>query len=148
VSDDPAAVLDGEPDPSTDADPDPDPDAPGDRESVVKRLDPLGVLVGSIVGVAGLLFLAYPSVGRVPVAGAEIPAFVLAAGVLGLGFAVGAVGFRRRGRGRLAAGHAVGALAWLALFAGGSVGSQVLVIGGVVAVIAGALFAADALRRR
>jgi len=73
---------------------------------------------------------------------------VLAAGVLGVGFGVGAVGFRLRGRGRLAAGHAVGAVAWLALFAGGSVGSQLLVVAGVVAVVAGALFLADSLRRR
>jgi len=126
-----------------------DADATADAEPrpLAERLDPLGVVVGSVVGAAGLLFLAYPYVGTVPVGGAEIPAFVLAAGVLGAGFGAGAVGFHLRGRRRLAAGHAVGAGAWLALFAGGSVGSQVLVVAGVVVVIAGALFLADSLRR-
>lgn len=112
------------------------------------RPDPLGVAVGSVVGVAGMLFLAQPFVGDVRVGGAPIPAFVLSAGVLGLGFGIGAIGFARRGRGRLSAGHAVGALAWLALFVGGSVGSEVLVVAGVVLIVAGALALADSLRRR
>lgn len=111
-------------------------------------LDPLGIAVGSVVGCAGVLFLAQPFVGTIDVGGAAVPAFVLSAGVLGLGFAVGAVGFRYRGERRIAAGHAVGAVAWLALFLGGSVGSQALVVLGVVAVVAGALFLADAARRR
>lgn len=145
MSEDSAAAFDAE-DRTADRE---DVDATGDVDgrSLAERLDPLGALVGSVVGVAGLLFLSYPYVGTVPVGGAEIPAFVLAAGVLGLGFGAGAVGFGLRGRGRLAAGHAVGAAAWLALFAGGSVGSQLLVVAGVVVVVAGALFAADALRR-
>jgi len=117
-------------------------------DGLAERLDPLGVAVGSVVGVAGLLFLAQPYLGRVPVGGVRIPAFVLAAGVLGVGFAVGAVGFWYRGQTRLAVGHALGAGAWLALFAGASVGSSPLVVAGVVVVIAGAFFLADSLRRR
>lgn len=140
MSDDPQPTLDDDGDAGT--------GAPTDPGSLAQRLDPLGVAVGSVVGLAGVLFLAQPYLGRVPVGDARIPAFVLAAGVLGLGFAVGAVGFFARGRARLGAGHAVGALAWLALFVGASVGSQVVVLGGVVVVIAGALFLADALRRR
>ncbi len=137
--DDPTAVLDDE---APLAGPD---DESGGR---LDRLDPLGVAVGSVVGLAGALFVAQPSLGRVPVGGARIPAFVLAAGVLGLGFAVGAVGFWVRGQRRLGVGHGVGAVAWLALFVGASVGSGVAVVGGVVVVIAGAFFLADALRRR
>jgi hypothetical protein len=117
-------------------------------ESVRDRLDPFGVVVGSVVGLAGALFIAQPIVGTVPVGGAEIPAFVLAAGVLGVGFGVGSAGFTHRGQIRLAAGHGVAAVAWLALFLGASVGSQGLVVAGVVAIVAGSLFLADSLRRR
>ncbi len=137
MSDDSLSSFDGD-GPGSDAAPD----------GIVGRLDPLGVVVGAVVGAAGLLFLAQPYVDRVPVGGARIPAFVLAAGVLGLGFAVGAAGFWYRGQTRLAVGHALGAGAWLTLFAGASVGSGPLVVAGVVVVIAGALFLADSLRRR
>ncbi|WP_121820489.1 hypothetical protein [Halostella salina] len=113
------------------------------------RFDTAGAAVGTLVGLAGLLFLAQPLVGSVRVGGVAVPPFVLSAGVLGVGFALGAVLFRRQGRRTAARVHGVGALAWLALFAGASVGSQTLVVAGVLVVVAGALtLGAEAARRR
>ncbi|WP_135821344.1 hypothetical protein [Halostella litorea] len=112
------------------------------------RPDPAGVAVGTVVGLAGLLFLADPYVGAVRVGGVTVRPFVLSAGVLGVGFALGAALFGRQGRRTAARIHAVGAVAWLALFAGASVGSPTLVVAGVVLVAAGALtLGAEAARR-
>jgi len=112
------------------------------------RFDLAGAAVGTLVGLAGLLFLGQPFVGAVRIGGVAVPLFVLSAGVLGVGFALGAVLFRRQGRRTAARVHGVGAVAWLALFAGASVGSSVLVVLGVAVVAAGALtLGAEAARR-
>lgn len=116
---------------------------PGDR------LDPLLVLAGLLVAVAGVLVLAQPYVGTVPVGGAAVPAFVLGSGVLGLAFAVGGLAFLRRGDRRVAAVHLVAAGAWAALFVAASVGSPLLVAVGGVLILAGASVAvADRLGNR
>jgi len=113
------------------------------------RFDAAGAAVGTVVGLAGLLFLADPLVGPVSLGGVAVRPFVLSAGVLGVGFALGAVLFGRQGRRTVARVHGVGAVVWLALFAGASVGSPTLVVAGVVLVAAGALtLGAEAARRR
>lgn len=96
--------------------------------------------VGSLVGLAGLLFLLAPVVDPVAVGGADVSVVALSAVVLSLGFTLGTVVFARRGRRLFAIAHGVFAVAWTLLVAGPLLGSEPLFWAGVVALVAGVGF--------
>ena len=104
-----------------DWDPDPEWDDPGSNGEPVgwpslSDLDPVSVVVGTIVGIAGLLLFLQPTVRVVELFGARIPTFVLSSGVLSLGFAVGAPAYLRRGYRLRGVAHAIGAVGFGGLF--------------------------------
>lgn len=131
--------------------PDPEWDDPGgvtgdgsdrrDRLSL-SDLDPASMVVGTIVGIAGLLLLLQPTVRvvTVPVVGTRVPTFVLSAGVLALGFAVGAPVYLRRGFRLRGIAHLIGAAGFGALFFAAGFSSLTLLWLGMAVVIGGVLF--------
>ena len=104
--------------------------------------------VGTLVGVAGLLFLLEPLVGPVPVGDLRVRPVALSAVVLALGLGLGAVVFYRRGRRLFAFAHGVFGIAWAGVVLGTATGSGALLVGGVVLVIAGCGFLVGQSRER
>jgi len=104
------------------------------------------VAVGSLVGLAGVLFLVAPVVDPVPVGGLAVSPVALSAVVLTLGFALGTVVFALRGRRLFALAHGVFAVAWALLVAGPLLGSGDLLLAGVVVLLAGVGFLASQAR--
>ena len=96
--------------------------------------------VGSLVGVAGLLFLLEPFVGPVPVGDLRVRPVALSAVVLALGLGLGAVVFYRRGRCLFVFAHGVFGVAWAGVVLGTATGSGAVLVGGVVLVVAGCGF--------
>lgn len=132
--------------------PDPEWDDPGsDGESVgwpaLSELDPVSIVVGTIVGVAGVLLLIQPSVRVIEVFGTRIPTFVLSSGVLSLGFAVGAPAYLRRGYWLRGVAHAIGAVGFGGLFFAAGSGSLLLLWAGLAVIIGGVLFLAAESRK-
>jgi hypothetical protein len=136
---------------SDDWDPDPEWDDPGnlgaeegDRRGrpSLSELDPASMVVGTIVGIAGLLLFLQPTVRvvTVPLVGTRVPTFVLSAGVLALGFAVGAPVYLRRGLRLRGIAHLIGAVGFGALFFAAGFGSLTLLWLGMAVVIGGVLF--------
>jgi len=104
--------------------------------------------VGTLVGVAGLLFLFEPLVGSVPVGDLRVRPVALSAVVLALALGLGAVVFYRRGRRLFAFAHGVFAVAWAGIVLGTATGSGAFLVGGVVLVIAGCGFLVGQSRDR
>jgi len=98
------------------------------------------VAVGSLVGLAGLLFLLAPVVDPVPVGGLRVSPVALSAVTLTAGFALGAVVFALRGRRLFALAHGIFAVAWALLVAGPLFGNGDLLLAGVVVLVAGVGF--------
>jgi hypothetical protein len=98
------------------------------------------VAVGSLVGLAGLLFLLAPVVDPVPLGGVTVSLVALSAVALTAGFALGTVVFALRGRRLFAMAHGVFAVAWALLVAGPLLGSGDLLLAGVVVLVAGVGF--------
>jgi len=96
--------------------------------------------VGTLVGLAGLLFVLAPVVDPVPMYGLNVSVVALSAVVLTLGFALGTVVFARRGRRLFAMAHGVFAVAWALLVLGPLVGNENLLWAGVVVLVAGVGF--------
>ncbi|MFC6757277.1 MULTISPECIES: hypothetical protein [Haloarcula] len=96
--------------------------------------------VGSLVGLAGILFLAAPVVAPVPIGGLRVSPVALSAVVLTAGFALGTVVFALRGRRLFAMAHGVFAVAWALLVAGPLFGNGDLLLAGVVVLVAGVGF--------
>lgn len=103
-------------------------------------LDPVSVVVGVIVGLAGVLLIIQPSVRVIDVFGTRVPTFVLSAGVLSLGFAVGAPVYLRRGHRLRGIAHAIGAVGFGGLFFAAGFGSLALLWLGLAVVLGGVLF--------
>jgi hypothetical protein len=110
-------------------------------------LDPASVVVGTLVGIAGVLLFGTPTVRAVSVLGTRVPTFVLSAGVLSLGFAVGAPVYLLRGFRLRGVAHLVGAVGFGALFFAAGVGSLGLLALGVAVVVGGALFLVTETRK-
>ena len=104
------------------------------------EFEPGPAAVGSLVGLAGLLFLAAPVVAPVPVGGLRVSPVALSALTLTAGFALGTVVFALRGRRLFAMAHGVFALAWALLVAGPLFGNGDLLLAGVVVLVAGVGF--------
>ncbi|WP_255148731.1 hypothetical protein [Halorarius halobius] len=136
---------------SDDWDPDPEWDDPGaegsPRVPSLSEVDPASAVVGTLVGIAGLLLVLQPSVRAVSLFGTQVPTFVLSAGVLSLGFAVGAPVYLRRGYRLRGLAHAVGAVGFGALFFAAGFRSLLLLWLGLFVVIGGVLFLAAETRR-
>lgn len=98
------------------------------------------IAVGSLVGLAGLLFLVAPVVDPVPVGGLRVSPVALSAVTLTAGFALGTVVFGLRGRRLFAMAHGVFAVAWALLVAGPLFGNGDLLLAGVVVLVAGVGF--------
>ncbi len=127
---------DWNPDPEWD-----DPRSDGRRGRLsLSDLDPPSLVVGTIVGIAGLLLLLQPTVRVVSLLGTRVPTFVLSSGVLALGFAVGAPVYLRRGLHLRGVAHLVGAVGFGALFFAAGFGSLALLWLGLAVVIGGVLF--------
>ncbi|RLM53881.1 hypothetical protein DVK02_10655 [Halobellus sp. Atlit-31R] len=105
-------------------------------------------VVGLVVGAGGLLFLLEPLVGPVAVGPVRARPVALSAVVLGVGFCLGAGVFLRRGHRLFGIAHGVFGLAWVGIAAGTGFGSETLVVGAVVLVVAGAGFLVTQARSR
>ena len=101
-------------------------------------VEPGRTAVALLVGLAGLLFVLQPLTGPVDVGGVAIQPAAVSPLVLTAGFAVGAVVFYRQGYGLFAAAHGVFAVAIGALVGGVATGSELLLVVGVGALVAGA----------
>lgn len=108
--------------------------------------DPAQVVVGLVVGVAGLLLFLQPSIRTLSVLGQDVPLFVLSGGVLSLGFGLGAVVYFRRGQRLVWIAHAIGAVGFGLLFAASGVGSLLFLWLGLAIVLGGVLFLAAETR--
>jgi hypothetical protein len=104
------------------------------------RVDAGPAAVGTVVGVAGLLFLADPFLDPVPVGGASVPVAALSFLALAVGLDLGAVVFYRRGQRTAALAHGVAGLGWTLLVAGPLLGSTTLMWLGIAVVAGGAAF--------
>jgi hypothetical protein len=106
----------------------------------VARIDAGPAAVGTVVALAGLLFLAGPFLDPVPVGGVSVPVAAFSFVVLAVGLDLGAVVFYRRGQRTAALAHGVAGLGWTLLVAGPLVGSTGLLWLGVAVVVGGAAF--------
>lgn len=128
--------------------PDPEWDDPGaERDASDPRgrpslsdLDPASVVVGTLVGLAGVLLLLQPVVRSISVLGTQVPTFILSTGVLALGFAVGAPVYLRRGYRLRGIAHLIGAAGFGSLFFAAGINSLTLLWVGLAVVIGGSLF--------
>ena len=127
-----------------------DGDRPGDEllDDRRNRVDPMPLVVGAFVALSGLLLFVQPVVRSVRVLGTAVPPFLLAPAPLSLGFAVGAVGFARRGERTVALAHAVGAVGFGLLFLATGVGSVRFLWLGLAVVLGGVTFLVVDARRR
>jgi hypothetical protein len=113
----------------------------------VERVDAGPVVVGCVVALAGLLFLAEPFVGPVAVGGADVPVGALSFVVLAVAFDLGAVVFYRRGQRTVALAHGVAGLGWTLVVVGPFVGGLPLLWLGIAVVVGGSAFLVVELAR-
>lgn len=127
-------------------------DDPGARSGSAGRpslsaVDPASAVVGTLVGLAGVLLVIAPTVRTVALFGTRLPTFVLSAGVLSFGFAVGAPVYLGRGFRLRGLAHLVGAVGFGALFLAAGIGSPGLLALGLAVVLGGALFLVTETRK-
>ncbi|ACV47616.1 MULTISPECIES: hypothetical protein [Halomicrobium] len=101
-------------------------------------VEPGRTAVGVLVGTAGLLFLAQPITGPIDVGGVPIQPALAAPIVLAAGLALGAFVFYRQGYALFAAAHAVFAVSLVGFVGGVALGSDLLLVVGVAALVGGA----------
>ena len=115
----------------------------GSRAPVANRLrelDPWPVVVGVLVGLAGLSFLLEPLVDPIPVEGFRIRPVAISAVLLAVGLDVGAVVFLRRGRRLVGLAHAIGGVGFTALVIAVAIESGTLAVSAVLVLGGGVLF--------
>jgi hypothetical protein len=95
--------------------------------------------VGTLVGLAGLLFLIEPVVGPLALGGLRVRPVALSTVVLALGFGLGGVVFLRRGRRLIGIAHAVGGVGWGLLALAPAVGSETALVLGLAVVVGGSV---------
>ena len=103
-------------------------------------IDGPSLVVGSLVALAGGLFLVEPVVDPIRVFESTIRPIALSVIVLTVGFGLGALLYGRRGRRLIGFAHAIAAVGF-GFFAGAmAVGSQLFLFGGVVVLVGGSAF--------
>ncbi|MFB6118353.1 hypothetical protein [Halosegnis sp.] len=132
-----------EPDPAWD---DPTADGPAGWPSLAD-LDPASIGVGLLVGLAGVLLFIQPSVRAVTLLGRQVPTFVLSAGVLSLGFAVGTPIYLARGHRLRGLAHGIGAVGFGGLFFAAGFGSLTLLWVALALLLGGLLFLVSETRK-
>lgn len=110
--------------------------------------DYASMVVGTLVGVAGLLFLAEPVVDPVAVGGARIHMLALSVLVLTVGFALGAVVYLRRGERLIGIAHAIGAGGWGLVAGATALGSSAALFLGFAVLVGGSVFLVVETRRK
>ena len=119
-----------------------------DADDCQRGLDPMPLVVGAFVALSGVLLLIQPVVPSVTVLGTAVPPFVLAPAPLSLGFAIGTVGFARRGERTVALAHAIGAVGFGAMFLATGIGGLGVLWLGLAVVLGGVVFlVVDSARR-
>jgi hypothetical protein len=108
--------------------------------SLVDRdIDYGSAAVGTLVGLAGLLFLVEPVVGPLALGGLRVRPVALSTVVLALGFGLGGVVYLRRGQRLIGIAHAVGAVGWGLLALAPAFGSETALVLGLAVVVGGAV---------
>jgi hypothetical protein len=110
---------------------------PGTR---LHGLDPWPVVVGVLVGLAGLFFLLEGVVDPVPVGRFRVRPVALSAVSLALGLDLGAVVFLKRGRRLVGLAHAIGGAGFTALVVAVAFDSGTLAVSAVLVLGGGVLF--------
>jgi hypothetical protein len=98
------------------------------------------IVVGLFVAAAGALFLAEPVVDPIAIGSLRVRPVALSIVVLSIGFALGAVVFRRRGQHLVGNAHAIGAGGWGLVAAGTALGSGTALLLGFGVLLGGAVF--------
>mgnify|MGYP006876430766 CR=1 FL=1 len=106
---------------------------------VLSELDAGPLLVGTFVGLAGLLFLIEPVVQPVSIGGLEVRMVALSAVSLVVGLNLGAVVFLYRGQRLVGMAHGVAGVGFGAFLVGLAVGSGTVIFIGVLVVVGGML---------
>lgn len=112
-----------------------------------RDIDPASFAVGTLVGLAGVLFLLEPVAGPIRVFGVATPLFVLSAAVLATGFGLGAVVYLRRGHRLIGLAHAVGAGGFGLVVSATALGSGVVLLLGIAVLVGGCVFLVSQLSR-
>ena len=96
--------------------------------------------VGTVVGLAGLLFLLEPVAGPVAVGDLRVRPVALSAVALAAGLSLGAVVFYRRGHRLFALAHALFGATWTGIVVGTALGSAVVLFGSIFVLLGGCAF--------
>ena len=105
-----------------------------------RDLDPAPFAVGTLVGLAGVLFLLEPVVEPIPIFGTPTPPFVLSGATLAIGFGLGAAVYLRRGRRLIGLAHAIGAGGFGLLVGATALASSTVLVAGVAVLAGGCAF--------
>ena len=109
--------------------------------------DYASMVVGTFVGVAGLLFLAEPVVDPVAIGGLRVRMIALSVVVLTVGFGLGAAVYLRRGERLIGWAHAIGAGGWGLVAGATALGSGPALFLGFAILLGGAVFLVVEARR-
>lgn len=118
-----------------------------DLSARLRGLDYGPVVVGLIVGLAGLCFLLEPLVDPFAVGDVRVRPVAASAVLLALGLDVGAVVFLRRGRRLVGLAHAIGGAGFTALVVAVAIDSGTLAVSAVLVLGGGMLFLVWETRR-
>jgi hypothetical protein len=113
----------------------------------LRGLDYGPVVVGLVVGLAGLCFLLEPVVDPFAVGDFRVRPVAVSAVLLALGLDVGAFVFLRRGRRLVGLAHAIGGVGFTALVVAVAIDSGTLAVSAVLVLGGGMLFLAWETRR-
>lgn len=123
-------------------DPDPTPERPG------RRPDAAGAVVGSVLALAGALFLLQGVLDWLVIGSLRVRPLALSVVALAVGFCLGGVLFLRQGRRLLGVGHAGMGAGWGLSILGTVTGSGLALLGGVGLIVGTSFFlVAEAGRR-
>jgi hypothetical protein len=114
----------------------------------VHELDPAPLVVGALMALAAVLFLAQPFVAPIPLGGVDVPIAAFSFVALAVALDVGAVLFYWQGEETAAMVHGVAGLGWTLLVVGTALGGGLLWLLGLAVVIGGAVFLFVEMSRR
>lgn len=114
----------------------------------VQELDPVPLVVGSFIALAGMLFLAQPFVPPIGLGGVGIPIAAFSFIVLAIALDLGAVLFYWQGDTTAAMVHGVAGLGWTVLVVGAALGGGLLWLLGLAVIVGGTIFLFVEMSRR